>query len=117
MENKILIILDHGSRSNLAQEDLDNLCANVAEMGNIPCFGAHLEIAKPDLIQAIEQIKHKTKEICVFPLFLAQGRHLSEDVPELIQKAQNTFPNIEISLLEGLRNNPLLIKLIINSIM
>ena len=89
--SKALLIMAHGSRSETANDEFRALVERVAEAAHasgqeyvavIPCF---LELAKPSLIEAIQQLEHQPVEaVQLYPLFFNKGKHVGRDIPAQI---------------------------------
>ena len=59
----------------------------------------YLEIMSPDLEQAIDAlVQQGASAITVFPLFMAQGGHLKQDLPKILDAIRSTRPHIPIAL-------------------
>ena len=64
-----------------------------------PICLAYLEIMSPNLEDAIGQlIEHGAAAITVFPLFMAQGGHLKEDLPRLLDEIRKVHPHVPLAL-------------------
>jgi len=102
--SRALVILDHGSRRPEAHAQLEVLATRVRERApQLFVTVAHLELAGPSLAEAVDAcVAAGAHEVCVHPFFLAPGRHLAEDVPGLVQAAQEQHPALSIRLLEAL---------------
>jgi sirohydrochlorin ferrochelatase len=85
-----LLLVDHGSRRDEANAQLEALAVLVRErLGAGAIVGtAHLELASPSIAEAFDAcVAAGASEIVVIPIFLAPGRHVSEDVPHLVREA------------------------------
>jgi len=68
---------------------------------------AFLELMPPTFDEAIARIAAGGKvHVSVVPLFLAQGGHLREDIPNLITGARKHHPGLEFRLLPPLGDAP-----------
>jgi sirohydrochlorin cobaltochelatase len=64
-----------------------------------PIALAYLELMEPDLETAIATlIGEGAVGITVFPLFMAQGNHLKQDIPRILDAVRATHPRIPIAL-------------------
>jgi sirohydrochlorin cobaltochelatase len=60
---------------------------------------AFLEVMKPDLASAIEElVAAGVQHFSVVPLFMAQGGHLRQDVPHLLEQIKQRHPRISVRL-------------------
>jgi sirohydrochlorin ferrochelatase len=99
-KHRALLLVDHGSRVESAHVQLervaDSLKIRLAEVGKPTIVEiAHLEIASPDLEEAAAAcVRQGAGEVLIIPCFLAQGRHLSRDIPALVRAAERTHPTV-----------------------
>ncbi len=107
------ILLSHGSKvkasNDATREVLEKLRSNIK---NIEL--AFLELADPDFEDAVKKLKEAgVSSITVLPLFLAPGKHVREDVPELAKTCSQKH-NIKIDVLEHIGANGAYVKMIEN---
>lgn len=95
-----VVVVDHGSRRSSANSMLDDVVTKVSARTSFPVFPAHMELASPTISDAIKECaRHGVSHIVVVPFFLAPGRHVTHDVPSLVQDAvQKHHPNISFSI-------------------
>ena len=95
-----LVIVAHGSRREASNDEVRQLTRRVAaalggQYDHVSC--GFLELADPDIPTAIEQgIQHGAQKIAVLPYFLSAGRHIAEDIPEILEEIRSRHPAIEI---------------------
>ena len=116
---KALLIMAHGSRSDTANDEFRALVEAVAEsapgageeyVAVLPCF---LELARPSLMEALQQIEHQPVEtVQVYPLFFNKGKHVSRDIPDQVEEARQRHPHLRIELLEYFGNAGGLVSLV-----
>jgi len=92
-----ILLMDHGSRNkasnqrlhDLAQLYQANLGASSSESGVITIVkAAHMEIAEPSIPEQLDALlKEGVTEIICHPYFLSPGRHVVEDIPEILRTA------------------------------
>ncbi len=64
-----------------------------------PIALAYLELMSPTLEEAIAALAAEgALAITVFPLFMAQGAHLKQDIPRILDAIRATHPRIPIAL-------------------
>lgn len=101
-----VIILAHGSRSEgCVRGVLDELVRRVRAFipRGVEVGWAALWFNRPDLREAAETfISRGVKRLIVVPYFLFRGRHITEDIPRLIEEIKKTHPGTEFTLLEPL---------------
>lgn len=59
---------------------------------------AFLESMQPDLASVIARLGSDFQRVSVVPLFLAQGGHLREDLPRLIDAIRGNHPGLRIDV-------------------
>lgn len=103
--NKVgILLMDHGSRNKASNDRLQYMAelyqqmaimeqnASSGDGANTPeivVLAAHMEIAKPSIPDQLEALlKEGVGEIICHPYFLSPaGRHVAEDIPEIIEQA------------------------------
>ena len=98
-----LIVAAHGSRLNASNEEVkllsQHLYKRLRTRYSILNTG-FLELAEPSIPEAIIQcIQKGGTDIKVLPYFLSAGQHVQNDLPNEIEKVENTYRDIKISLL------------------
>jgi precorrin-8X/cobalt-precorrin-8 methylmutase len=64
---------------------------------------AYLQFAEPGIMATIkERVERGVKKIILHPLFLSAGRHVTKDIPEMIQEARRLYPDVEFIYTEPL---------------
>jgi sirohydrochlorin cobaltochelatase len=78
-----------------------------------PIVLAYLELMPPTLEEAIATLCGEgASSITVFPLFLAQGGHLKQDVPRMLGEIRAAHPHVPIALEAALGEVPELLEAI-----
>lgn len=96
-----ILLIDHGSRREASNLHLENMASLYQQKApsNYVIKAAHMEIAKPSILDGIQSLIHGDDDddddndngvdvVVCHPYFLSPGRHVIEDVPELIDDAQ-----------------------------
>jgi sirohydrochlorin ferrochelatase len=107
-----ILLMDHGSRNVASNQRLHELAAfyqasnlfaansNDSNTNDdvIIVQAAHMEIATPSITQGLEQLLQRNVDaIICHPFFLSPaGRHVSEDIPRLIEQAVQEL-NIDVN--------------------
>ncbi len=113
MMRKSLVLIAHGSRLEAANHEVRSLAKRLEEKLGFPVIPAFLELATPNIPEGVDlALKLNVLEVLVFPYFLTQGRHVTEDIPHLLQKKREEHPNITIQLLPYLGTHEELVNLI-----
>lgn len=99
---KALILVDHGSKFQAANNLLEEICIELRNHPNnnfdITEF-CHMELAEPTIDDAIKDCVEKgAKEIIVHPYFLAPGRHSTSDIPRMVKEAISKYPQIKYNV-------------------
>jgi sirohydrochlorin cobaltochelatase len=68
---------------------------------------AYLEIMKPDLSEAARVLAAEgAKAVTIVPLFLAQGKHLKRELPELVAALARAHPGVNFRVTPALGEEP-----------
>jgi sirohydrochlorin cobaltochelatase len=97
---RAIILFAHGARDPQWAQPFHRIQALVrVRLPETPVELAFLEMMKPDLPTAIDTvIARGATAISVVPLFMAQGGHLREDVPRLLEKIRQNHQGVAISV-------------------
>jgi len=91
-----ILLIDHGSKrasSNSRLETLAGIYAEKAADHHVIKF-AHMEIAPPSIEDGIRAFcEEGITDVVCHPYFLSPGRHVLEDIPDLIEDAVTTLKN------------------------
>ena len=113
--HRAILIVDHGSRSESANQLIARVAEQVRERR--PDWWveyAHMEIAKPSFDDGIAAcVAGGALEIVVHPYFLGTGRHTSESIPELVAAAVARHPEVTIRVSEPLGPHDILVDLVV----
>jgi hypothetical protein len=86
-----ILLIDHGSRREASNTHLENLAALYSQRSpsHYVVRAAHMEIAKPSIMDGMKDLieNENVDKIVCHPYFLSPGRHVVEDIPELIEEA------------------------------
>jgi sirohydrochlorin cobaltochelatase len=98
--DRALILLAHGSRAPQTLEEMEKLAAKLqhSRKGMLvkPAF---LSLIKPDLATALDEVASQDLiQAHILPLFLFTGKHILEDIPELIQASRIRHPKVKLVL-------------------
>ncbi len=92
------IILGHGSRAPQAIAEVYDLARQVKEAGIYdPVEVAFMARSKPSLAESIDKaVTQGARRIVVVPLFLTEGIHVTQDIPEILAAVKKQHRNVEI---------------------
>lgn len=103
MERAILLI-DHGSRREAANQTLRELARALAERlegHGRPTWveAAHLELAEPDIPTGFARcVAQGARHVVAVPCMVSRGRHVTEDIPRLLERAAAEHPGVTFAL-------------------
>ena len=115
---RAILLVDHGSRRNQANEQLERMAELVAERApDAIVHFAHMEIAEPDIARGVDACAADgADEIVVHPYFLAPGNHSASDIPRLVREAAARHPGLRVSVSEPLGLHPKLVDVILDRV-
>ncbi|MFT5432590.1 MAG: sirohydrochlorin ferrochelatase [Myxococcota bacterium] len=99
---KGLIILAHGSRAEASNDEVCALTVKLSSAGldYSAVWPAFLELAAPSFSDAVDEaVASGCTALTVLPYFLNRGRHVTRDVPALVEAAQQKHPGVPIEVL------------------
>jgi sirohydrochlorin cobaltochelatase len=109
-----ILLFAHGARDPSWAEPFRRIVARVRQkQSGVRVELAFLELMQPTLASAVaglaaEGIGH----ITVVPLFLAQGGHLKEDLPRLLDDIRGHYPSLRIDVTQAIGDSEDLINAI-----
>lgn len=103
-----IVLFAHGARDPEWARPFEAIRERVrAQRPEYPIALAYLEMMAPTLQEAIASlIEEGASAITVFPLFMAQGGHLRNDLPEMLARVRESHPHIPIALEAALGDVP-----------
>ncbi len=95
-----IVLFAHGARDSDWARPFEAIRDRVrSSRPEYPIALAYLELMSPTLEEAIGTlIDEGALAITVFPLFMAQGGHLKQDIPRILDAIRATHPRIPIAL-------------------
>lgn len=97
---KAILLVGHGSRRSEANDALVKLEELVGRKrpGTVITHG-FLQFAKPDLPEALEKLDADgVEEVTIVPVFLYEGVHIHEDIPEILDEEADKRPHMRLIL-------------------
>lgn len=106
MSRKALIIVDHGSTVDAANEILAEV-ASLLESNEHSDFDiiryCHMELVEPTVSQAFDEcVAEGAIHIVVLPYFLAPGKHSKQDIPKMVGDAASKHKGVSYFVTEPL---------------
>ncbi|KAK4522167.1 hypothetical protein GAYE_FCTG49G0046 [Galdieria yellowstonensis] len=102
--HRALILIDHGSKVPEANDQIAKVASLVAKrLPNTFVTFAHMELAKPDLMEAFTLcVENNARNITVCPFFLFPGKHCTVDIPQMAQNCASKFSRVTCNVVEPL---------------
>ncbi|UCB55046.1 MAG: CbiX/SirB N-terminal domain-containing protein [Thiotrichales bacterium] len=114
-----LLLVAHGSRRQQSNDEvtlLANALRDACSQDYPIVHAGFLELASPSIPEGIERcVLDGATRITVLPYFLNSGRHVVEDVPQIVASARNRHPGIEIAIAPHLGASAMMVDLLIAS--
>ena len=118
MKKQALLLIDHGSTRDDANDLLPKVARMVREMSDfeIVCY-AHMELAEPTIQQGFDTcVAAGATEVIVQPYFLGPGRHSVSDIPRMVAEAAAKYAGVSYRLTEPLGLDPKIGELILKRV-
>ncbi len=113
-----LLIVGHGSRSADAVDVFRRIVDDVRKKCSFEFVeGAHMELAEPGIEETVKLLADKkVKEIIIAPYFLYEGMHLKKDIPDIISKLVEEYPDIDFKMAKPIGFEPLMADLLLKRV-
>ena len=115
-----IILVDHGSRKREANDMLMEVADKYKKLYSIEIVeAAHMELSEPSISTAFRKcVEQGANKIICHPFFLSKGRHVQEDIPEMMRAAaaEHKDTQLEYSITEPLGVQEKILELIHQSI-
>ena len=97
---KALLIIDHGSKLEAANDMLQGVVELVQQIRpEIIVKGCHMELAEPSIKDGVKAcVEEGAEELVALPYMLSPGRHATKDIPELVKEAGGQWPNLKVTV-------------------
>lgn len=97
---KGVLLFGHGARNPEWVEPFERIRdAMKAREPNTPVEPGYLELSRPNFDEAVDcLVRQGATQIVVVPIFMAAGRHVKKDLPQMAASAMDRHPGLEISL-------------------
>lgn len=106
MSKKALIIVDHGSTVEEANDTLAKIVGLIESSGKNPfdiVKYCHMELAEPTVAQAFDAcVEEGATHIVVHPYFLVPGKHSTQDIPRMVKEAASRHAGVSYHVTEPL---------------
>jgi len=116
---KALLLIAHGSRRKESNDEvvviadrLKSICSGQYDI----IHSGFLELAETLIPDGIKKcVDDGAKKIIVLPYFLNSGRHVTEDIPNIVNDTIPNYPDVEIKIAQHLGASPLMMDLLVAS--
>ena len=100
MNRSGIILFAHGARDPQWARPFERIRTLLAQRSaQTPVELAFLESMRPSLSEAMTAIAaHGVERVTVVPLFMAQGNHLRNDLPEVVRHASDRHPGLSVRI-------------------
>ena len=95
---KAILLIDHGSRRDAANEMMDCMANLVQAMAGPDVIAryAHMELAEPSIDVGLRNcVDAGATEVICFPYMLSPGKHSTGDIPRMVAAAASAFPGLD----------------------
>ncbi len=98
--NHGVILFAHGSRDPLWRLPMESVATRVAARSpGTPVRCAYLELTTPDLPTAAAELAGLgLASVAIVPMFLGAGRHVREDLPQIVADLRAAHPAVDWQL-------------------
>ncbi len=103
---RALLVVAHGSRRAASNEEVkvltDQLHSQILSSSQsnfdfVRC--AFLELADPSIPDGLQDcVNQGVDEVIVLPYFLSAGRHVTQDIPDIVQQFEQSTPSVAIKI-------------------
>lgn len=109
-----VVVVDHGSRRAASNKQLEAFAEAYAEAtGRAIVEAAHMELAEPTIGEAFKNcVARGANFIVVAPFFLSPGRHIQEDIPQLVADAAREHEGVKYLISAPIGLHPLMTEVI-----
>lgn len=103
-----IVLFAHGSRDPLWRLPIEAVAQQIKNMSpSTEVMCAFLELTSPDLPTCVQKMSEQgLAHISVVPMFLGIGKHAREDLPEIMQELNTSYPHIHFDLRRAIGEEP-----------
>ena len=118
MEIKAVLLISHGSRSAKTKQEVNALVKDLQTRTGIAIFEyAFLEIEPPSIPEGIDICVAKgATQVIVLLNFLNSGRHVNNDIPDIVRQAGIKHPHVRFSITGPVGQHPKVAELFLDLI-
>jgi sirohydrochlorin ferrochelatase len=116
---KALLLIAHGSRRQQSNDEVIELADKLKKNSDGQYDIIHagfLELAETLIPDGIKKcVDDGATSIVILPYFLNSGRHVIEDIPEIVNSTKSLYPEADIKIAPHLGASELMMDLLISS--
>ena len=103
-----IVLFAHGARDPEWARPFERIRDRIrASRPECPIQLAYLDFMSPTLDEAVAAlVQEGASSVTVFPLFMAQGGHLKDDLPRMVEALRQTRPHLPICMETALGDVP-----------
>jgi sirohydrochlorin cobaltochelatase len=103
-----IVLFAHGARDSEWARPFERIRDRIrASRPECPIELAYLDFMSPTLDEAVAALAQEgASSITVFPLFMAQGGHLKDDLPRMVEAQRQSRPHLPICMETALGDVP-----------
>ena len=115
---KAVLLISHGSRSAKTKEEVSVLVEDLRKRTGIAIVEyAFLEIESPSIPEGIDLCVAKgASQVIVLLNFLNSGRHVNNDIPDIVRQANEKYPQVGFSITTPVGQHPKIAELFLDLI-
>lgn len=113
-----IIILGHGSKLHKANKLLSEVARIIKKKNNFNIIEpSYLQFHQPDFPGSIKKVVQKgCKKIIIVPFFLFEGNHVKRDIPHVVKKAIDKYPDVRFVFTKSLGEDATISDIVFRSI-
>jgi sirohydrochlorin ferrochelatase len=118
MQKQAVIILGHGSKSDQAIEDFNYIVDLLKEkLPDQLIYGAHMELASPSIEATVARVAQtEVTKVVVIPYFLFNGNHIREDIPQILDRLKQIYPQLDFVFGTPIGREPLMAEIMLKKV-
>jgi len=114
MSRRHIVLFAHGARDPEWARPLQVLRQRIMALApDCAVAVSFLDFMSPGLVEAVSgQVRDGATDITIVPVFLAQGGHLKQDLPQMVAELRAAHPAINIAVQPAIGEQPAVIEAI-----
>jgi sirohydrochlorin ferrochelatase len=113
-----ILILAHGSKRQETEKTLESLVRKVKEKSGAELvYPAYLQFSDQNIEKGVDLLVEKGAEkVSIVPMFLFDGVHITQDIPEELGRIRNKYPGVDIRMSKHLGDDDRVAEIIVDRI-